>query len=114
MAKDTSFQAPVYLSNPKNAPSTSALMSSLYTHMAGFQLGEVLVHASVQIHHNINGGHQDLGGDEYDDDPLQILAYTNMSANTPYSTPAPPTNPRKTDKARLTMRMTQLILQHRQ
>ena len=33
-----------------------------------------LVHASIQVHDDIDGSDQDLGGDEHDDDPFEVLA----------------------------------------
>ena len=35
---------------------------------------ERLVHTSVQIHHNVDGRDQDLGGDEDNDYPFKVFA----------------------------------------
>ncbi len=33
-----------------------------------------LIHPGIQIHHDVDGGDQDLGGDEDDDDPFEVFA----------------------------------------
>jgi len=79
----------------------------------------LLVHTSIQVDDNIDSGDEDLGGNEDNDDPLEVFTcITDLSVQThrTYRNTRRQYQPhrKRSNRGKRTMRMTQLILQHLQ